>query len=374
MLVKKSLLAFFFIATLLTIVACSSNDGASTNVNESANNNGDTAFYDGKSLEILIPTSPGGGSDIMGRFMAPYLHEHLEGNPTVQPVNVPGGGTITGSNEFALMREANGEHTFWASISTTTAYLLNNPAVKFDYKEMTPVLGYPDGGVVYISSDTGVTDPSQLLEANQQLVYGGTSATGLPLTTILSFEVLGLDVDAIFGYESSGPARIAFEQGETNIDFQTTSSYLSNVLPLVDSGQAVPLYSIGQINSDGELIRDPQIPDLPTVKEVYEGIYGEEPTGQEWEAYKAFVGALYTVQKVLWVHADAPEEAVEALVVGIENMVEDEEFAVEGQEVFGYDPFVGEELQSLMNQLLELPDGVQDWVVEYLEREHGVEL
>lgn len=131
---------------------------------------------------------------------------------------------------------------------------------------------------------------------------------------------------------------------------------------------------MGQINADGELIRDPNFPELPTVKEVYEELYGEEPSGAEWEAYKAFVGALYTVQKVLWVHGDAPQEAVEALINGVESMVNDQEFASAGHEVFGYEPFVGEELQTLMQQLLDLPDGVQDWVTDFLKREHGVEL
>ncbi|MBU8905998.1 Bug family tripartite tricarboxylate transporter substrate binding protein [Desertibacillus haloalkaliphilus] len=369
MLKKSYLFIVVLLLSVVAMVACSSNEDAS-----SENGSSDEVFYDGKTLEILVPTSPGGGSDIMARFMTPYLHEHIEGNPTVQAVNVPGGGTITGSNEFALMREANGENAIWASISTTTAYLLNNPAIQFDYADWTPVVGYPDGGVVYISPDTGVTGVSDLLEADEQLVYGGTSATGLPLTTILSFEVLGLDVDAIFGYESSGPARIAFEQGETNIDFQTTSSYFSSVLPLVEEGKAIPLYAMGQINADGELVRDPHYPELPTVKEVYEELHGEEPSGEEWDAFKAFVGALYTVQKILWVHDEVPEESLEALINGAENMVADEEFITEGADVFGYDPFVGEELQTLIKQLHDLPDGVQDWVIDYLETEHDVQL
>ena len=53
---------------------------------------------------------------------------------------------------------------------------------------------------------------------------------------------LGVDIQAVMGYEGRGPARVAFEQGESNIDYQTTSGYLSNVVPLVEEGKAIPLF------------------------------------------------------------------------------------------------------------------------------------
>lgn len=100
------------------------------------------------------------------------------------------------------MREPDGESSLWASISTTTAYLLDEQGVEYDYENFKPVIGYPDGGVVYVSDSTGISEPNEILEAEEELVYGGTSVTGLPLTILLSFEVLGLDVDGIFGYEA----------------------------------------------------------------------------------------------------------------------------------------------------------------------------
>lgn len=235
------------------------------------------------------------------------------------------------------------------------------------------MLGYPDGGVVYISPDTGVTEPGDLLKTNVEWYYGGTSPVGLPLTTLLSFEVLGLEVSSLFGYESSGPARVAFEQGETNIDFQTTSAYFSNVESLVEEGSAIPLYAIGIIE-DGELVRDPLFPELPTVKEVYEEIYGEEPSGPEWDAFLTFVGAAFTVQKVLFVHNDIPEAALTALNNGVEKMIADPDFQSEGEEIFGYEPFIGEELQTMMESILDIDEDVQEWVINFLEEEHDANI
>src|SRR3990172_8212204 len=62
-------------------------------------------------------------------------------------------------------------------------------------------------------------------------------------------------------------------------DSQPPPAYLASVVPLVREGKAVPLMSFGQVNEAGELIRDPALPELPTVGEVYEQLYGKKPAG-----------------------------------------------------------------------------------------------
>ena len=40
-----------------------------------------------------------------------------------------------------------------------------------------------------------------------------------------------------------GAGRVAYEQGEVNVDYQTTPAYLKSVRPMVKSGKAVMLFS-----------------------------------------------------------------------------------------------------------------------------------
>ena len=74
--------------------------------------------------------------------------------------------------------------------------------------------------------------------------YGSQGPTSLDLVPVLAFEIMGLDVDPVFGL-ARGPARVAFERGESLIDYQTSSAYLRNVVPLIKAGKAVPLFSWG---------------------------------------------------------------------------------------------------------------------------------
>jgi tripartite-type tricarboxylate transporter receptor subunit TctC len=51
-------------------------------------------FYAGKTIEMLIGFSSGGGYDIYGRTLARYLGRHIPGNPQIVPQNMPGAGSL----------------------------------------------------------------------------------------------------------------------------------------------------------------------------------------------------------------------------------------------------------------------------------------
>jgi hypothetical protein len=147
-----------------------------------------------------------------------------------------------------------------------------------------PLLVNPVGGVMYASPASGIKRVEDIAKT-KDLIYGGISAIGLDLIP-LSFELLELDTKGVLGFKGRGEARIAFERGETNIDYQTTPAYNATVVPLIKEGKAIPLMSFGQLDDKGNIIRDPAVPDLPTVPELYEKLKGKKPSGRFWETYK----------------------------------------------------------------------------------------
>ncbi|MBM3608429.1 MAG: tricarboxylate transporter, partial [Alphaproteobacteria bacterium] len=202
--------------------------------------------FKGKTIEWIIPFGLGGGSDVMARFMAPYLSKYLPGNPTVVLVNVAGGGSTTGANRFAANAKPDGLTLLITSGSTQFPYLLGDPRVKYDYRDWRLVMAGPTGGVAYISSKFGVKSVKDLGKLKgQKLVYGSQGATSLDLVPMLGFRMLGLDVHHVFGMKSRGDGRLAFERGEATVDYQTSSAYIRSSVPLVKAGTAVPLFSWG---------------------------------------------------------------------------------------------------------------------------------
>ena len=98
-----------------------------------------------------------------------------------------------------------------------------------------------------------MTSAADIKDSSAPLIYGGIAAAASDLPGLLSFEVLGLDVKSVLGFNGRGPVRLAFEQGEVNVDYQFTPVYLTQVVPSVEAGTAVPLWTGGSMSADGVL-------------------------------------------------------------------------------------------------------------------------
>lgn len=333
------------------------------------------ADFSGETVEFTIPFEVGGGSDTWARFNAPFLSKYLPGQPTVVVLNVPGGGSITGANQFAQRASDDGLSILGTSGSTQFPYLLGDPRVRYDYQDWKVVLASPTGGVVYINPDLGVESAEDLgkLEG-KQLVYGSQGATSLDLVPLLAFDLLGLDTKAVFGMKGRGEGRLAFERGEANVDYQTSSAYLTNVTPLVEAGKAVPLFSWGVLDEEGNIVRDPSFPDLPHYAEFYEAAQGEPPSGPGWDAWKSFFGSGFAAQKLIVVPGDTPDDVVQAYQEAVRQMKDDPDYQANKESVLGtYEQVTGDEAQALYDVAVNVPEEAQEWVRTWLDEKYDVQ-
>jgi hypothetical protein len=289
-------------------------------------------------------------------------------------MNIPGAASVAGANQFALRRRPDGRSLLVTGGTTVLSYLLGEPMVRYEFRDFTPILASPAGGVAFASPALGITSARELRDAEARLIYGGISPTGLDLVLLISFELLDLDVQTILGYGSRGAARLAFEQGETNIDYQTMPAYLSNIKPMVDEGRAIPIFSLGMLDEDGEVVRDPHVPEVPSIAEVYQETFGTPPSGAPWEAYKAVLAAAVGVSKVMWVHGNAPQEAVEALRLAAVDMVADSAFLTAAHlEVGDYPFYVGDEARRRFSVAIDVPPEALEWLRRFVVEEYGAE-
>lgn len=332
--------------------------------------------FEGKTIEWIIPFSPGGGSDTWARFNAPFLSKYLPGEPTVVVVNEPGGGSTKGANLFAARAKPNGLTILGTSGSTQFPYLLGDPRVRYDYSVWKVAMASPTGGVVYTTPKTGVTAPEEIGNlAGQKLVYASQGAASLDLVPLLGFKLMGLEVQHVFGFKGRGDGRLAFERGETNIDYQTSSAYIKNVQPLVDAGTAVPLFSWGVLDDAGNLVRDPTFPDLPHFGEAYEMLTGAAPSGPEYEAYFAFFTAGFPAQKMVFLPEGTDQEIVDAYQAAFEAMKADPEYQANKEAVLGtYEQVTGAAAQALFDKGTTITPETRAAVVGMLAADYGVKL
>ena len=332
--------------------------------------------FEGKTIEFIIPFSAGGGSDTWARFNAPLLGKYLPGNPTVVVVNEPGGGSTKGTNLFAARAKPDGLTILGTSGSTQFPYLLGDPRVRYEYADWKIVMAAPTGGVVYTSPSTGVASADEIGKlAGQKLIYASQGATSLDLVPLLGFKLMGLDVQHVFGFKGRGDGRLAFERGETNIDYQTSSAYIKNVQPLVDAGTAVPLFSWGVLDDNGDLVRDPTFPDVPSFGEAYQTLTGKAPEGADYDAYFAFFTAGFPAQKMVFLPKDTPQDIVDAYQAAVEAMKLDPEYQANKESVLGtYEQVTGKAADALFRKGTTISPELRKQVVDLLAADYGVKL
>lgn len=324
--------------------------------------------FAGQRIEIMVPTPPGGGTDTWARFLAPYLSETLPGKPTVVINNVPGGGQITGCNQFEQRARPDGLQVFASSGSIHFAYLLGDRRVRCKMEDWVAVLGSPTGGVVHIRPDMGITGVGQLATLRgREMKYGSQGQSSLDLLPMLSFDMLGLKVEAVFGMQGRGQARLGFERGELQIDYQTTSAYIRNVRPLVAAGRSVELFSWGALDAGGNLVRDPTFPDVPSFLEVYRQMNGRDPSGAQWDAWRAFYSAGFGVQKYLLLPARTPAPIVAAWNAAVQATIDNAEFRQKAAaEIGDYTQFVGAAADRQFSQMIKPPAEAKTWILNWL--------
>jgi tripartite-type tricarboxylate transporter receptor subunit TctC len=330
----------------------------------------------GKTVEFVIPFSESGGSAQWANFFAPLLRDALPGQPTVVVRYRPGAGSTEGANWFQQQGTNDGTLIFGTSGSTQFPYLLGDPRVRYEYKDWKVVLGSGTGGVVYLPPDLGARfDGSMNDLQGESYLYGSQGATTLDLVPLLAFNMLGLQVDPVFGVEGRGDGRLMFERGEANIDYQTSSAYLRSVVPLIEQNLAVPAFAWGALDAQGNIVRDPTFPDLPSFKEVCEATEGCETTGVAWDAYKAFFIAGFAAQKLVYLPGSASQEVVDMYTAAFEKIAARTDFAeISGEALGDYPQAIGPAAVVAHEAATSISPEAKQYVLDWLRDDHGITL
>jgi len=333
--------------------------------------------FSGETIEFVIPFSESGGSARWANFYAPLLSEALPGNPTVVVRYRPGAGSTTGANWFQEQDTGDGTLLFGTSGSTQFPYLLGDPRVRYEYNDWQVVLASGTGGVAYLPPDMADLMDGLDVTALQDIdfIWGSQGATGLDLVANLGWELLGMNVEPVFGIEGRGDGRLMFERGEANIDYQTSSAYIRSVEPMIEEGLAVPMMSWGAIDAEGNIVRDPTFPDIPSFAEVCEATPACETSGPGWDAWVAFFIAGFPAQKMVFLPGNAAPEVVEAYATAFDAIIARPDFAEMAASDLGAYPQMTRAAAAEAFRLgTQVSPEAREFVVNWLQDAYGVSL
>jgi tripartite-type tricarboxylate transporter receptor subunit TctC len=334
-------------------------------------------FLQGKTIQWIVPFSPGGTGDLIARVSSSILSDFVEGSPSIVVRSMPGGGGLAGANTF-WTNPSDGTSLLIASLSQVLPWLLGEKEVQYDMAKMTPLFGVPATWILYTRPETGVTSIKDFANPKTELIIGLQSPTGVDLPLLLAFEILGIadSLKMVFGYGGAGATAVAYEQGEINVGVRTTNGLLLQQKELLDAGVIQPIFTLGI--SDGKtLSRDPLLPDVPTVGEVYKELYGSEPSGELWDLLVQVQLLAANFGIAVWTHSDADPAVIDALIDGFEQTVNDPVFmsVIGDRALGGYAPVIGDAARQKADATTgfseELIAALRTWLTENYDVDLG---
>lgn len=214
--------------------------------------------YPSRAARIIVPATPGGGSDTFARLVGQYLTTKLGQQFVIE--NRPGGGTLP-ALEFVAGQPADG-YTLYLSPATTTTMHLVRKSMPFDVRKafapVTKIAIVPQALVVNPSVPAKSVQEFIALAKRDggKLTYGSAGIGTAPhMAMELFLNMAGLRIQHV-------PYR-GVSQSVTDILGDRLSGMMLNMLtakPHVDAGKLRVLGLTSTVRSDA-------MPDVPTIAE-----------------------------------------------------------------------------------------------------------
>jgi len=216
--------------------------------------------FPSKPIRIIVPFSPGGGSDVITRLMAEKMSGDLGVSVLVE--NKPGGSSIIGTE--AMAKSAPDGYTI---LMTNRAITVNPWLFKlpYDTAKITPVTQLVSSPLLLAASTKApfknLNELIAYAKANPGKVSIGNSGVGqLPhLAAVLFEKSSGIELTMV-NYKGSGSSVTDLIGGQIDLSFGTVPSFMQQI----KNKALIPL-------GVSSITRNPPLPAVPSISEALPG-------------------------------------------------------------------------------------------------------
>jgi tripartite-type tricarboxylate transporter receptor subunit TctC len=225
------------------------------------------AFYKGRTVTMLVGTSPGGINDISARLVARYLSRFVPGGPSIVVQNNPGGGGLITANRLFFNSEKDGSVLAKLERAVPQLAIQGNANAQFDPARFTwlgSLSSYADDAYLMLVNATHPAKSIADLKPPAPPVALGAdnSASSNLIFAVIAKEVLGLNVNVVRGYTGAAPLFLAMQRGELDGQMVGLSSVRTGQRDLWTRKAFRPLMAFGRTT------RHAEFPDMPIGREL----------------------------------------------------------------------------------------------------------
>lgn len=219
-------------------------------------------FYKGKSIDMVIGVTPGGGYDQYARTIAQYMGNYIAGNPAFVVRNLQGASSMIAANAVynTLSQDGTVIGGFQREIGLTQMLYPDTMQARFEVDKFH-WLGSPQKeiGLLLIHKNAGIATLDDLKKKEVVMSSSTPGSSGSLYPRVLN-EVLGFKFKVIEGYKGSTDALHALEKQESlgHASGGSSAALRAQIKPWLDSGNVKVMMLLG-------FNKDPQFPDAPVV-------------------------------------------------------------------------------------------------------------
>jgi tripartite-type tricarboxylate transporter receptor subunit TctC len=220
-------------------------------------------FYRGKTLKIVVPSTPGGDRALYVLAFVPFFGKHIPGNPTVTPVFMPGAGGSNGVNYTFNVAAPDGLTIVTPLTGVVMAQAMGDDSVRYDVSKFHWLGRTSDSTRIFFVSNKVKARTIADFRSQEVIIGAVGRASETYLNPAFMNSVFGTRFKIVLGYQGAGRMNLAVESGETQGAF-TTWNNISTQHPswLRDKKIRLILQIAGKRHSD--------LPDIPLMSDLAE--------------------------------------------------------------------------------------------------------
>lgn len=302
------------------------------------------SFYKGKTMRIVVGTTPGGGFDTYSRTLARHMPKYIPGRPTIIVENMPGAGFLIATNYLYKQAKPDGL-TIGNWIGTLVlGQITGRRGVEFDARKFE-YIGAPikNHDLCLMTKASGVTSAEKWMASKTPVKMGATPPGSTPydIAAIIK-EALPLPMQLVSGYKGTADIRVAVEAGEVaGLCGLSYSSAKSTWRKALEAGEvAIVLQSAPKAH--------PDLSKVPLTISLAKTEMGR----------KLIQAGIHDTSAITYLYSfppGTPKDRVRLVRRAFQETIKDGEFLAEAKKAnLDIDPVAGEEIERLVGGFFKL--------------------
>jgi tripartite-type tricarboxylate transporter receptor subunit TctC len=307
-------------------------------------------FYTGKQIRFIIRSGVGGSYDQYSRLLARHIGKHIPGNPTLLPVNMPGGGGIRAATYVAKVAPQDGTILTMVSQGLPVDQALGlNPGFQADLRQFPWIGNVSSSNQILVTWHTSATKTLDQLMTRETVI--GSSQAGsisIQMPAVLN-NIVGTKIKIVFGYPDGRDINLAMERGE--VEGRATNpwaSYLATDPHYVQQKLIVPIIQMG-------MEKEADLPHVPLMRDL-----AKNPADQ---AVLDFMSKAVSVGRPIATTPGVPADRIAALRKAFDDTLKDPAFIQEAKtQRAEIQPMTGVQLAEIVRDIIEAPPELRERV------------